>query len=152
MIISKGVKAEQIGIVTPYSGQRDLISSVLVKDEIINPTNEQMKTEVDIDDLKNDSKPVTIHIVSGIMIASIDAFQGREKDFMIMSCVRSNTKGVIGFLRDERRLNVALTRAKYALIMIGDVQCLKNGDKLWSDYLEYLDTKRAIHDDDVFVY
>ena len=56
-----------------------------------------MKTEVDIDDLKNDSKPVTIHIVSGIMIASIDAFQGREKDYMIMSCVRSNTKGVIGF-------------------------------------------------------
>ena len=152
LIISKGVKRDQIGIVTPYSGQRDLISSVLVNDEIINPTNEQMKTEVDIDDLKNDSKPVTIHIVSGIMIASIDAFQGREKDFMVMSCVRSNTKGVIGFLKDERRLNVALTRAKYSLIMIGDVECLKRGDKLWKDYLEYLDTKKAIHNDDIFIY
>ncbi|RCK58802.1 putative ATP-dependent RNA helicase ECM32 [Candida viswanathii] len=152
LIITKGVRRDQIGIVTPYSGQRDLISSMLVKDDVINPSNEQMKTEVDIDDLKNDSKPVTIHIVSGIMIASIDAFQGREKDFMIMSCVRSNTNGVIGFLRDERRLNVALTRAKYALIMIGDVECLKRGDKLWKDYLEYLESKKAIHDDDVFVY
>ena len=51
-----------------------------------------------------------------------------EKDYMIMSCVRSNTKGVIGFLRDERRLNVALTRAKYGLIMVGDKKCLQNGD------------------------
>ncbi|KAL6454369.1 LOW QUALITY PROTEIN: ECM32 putative ATP-dependent RNA helicase ECM32 [Candida maltosa Xu316] len=152
LIITKGVKPEQIGVITPYSGQRDLISSTLVKDDVINPTNEQMQTEVDIDDIKNDSKPVTIHIVSGIMIASIDAFQGREKDFMIMSCVRSNTNGVIGFLRDERRLNVALTRAKYGLIMVGDFACLKKGDKLWNDYLEYLNSKNAVHKDDVFSY
>lgn len=150
LIITKGVKPEQIGIITPYSGQRDLISATLVKDDVINPSNEQMRTEVDIDDLKNDSKPVTIHIVSGIMIASIDAFQGREKDYMIMSCVRSNTKGVIGFLRDERRLNVALTRAKYGLIMVGDKKCLQNGDKLWREYLQYLDSKKAIHDNDTF--
>lgn len=127
-----------------------MISATLVKDDVINPSNEQMRTEVDIDDLKNDSKPVTIHIVSGIMIASIDAFQGREKDYMIMSCVRSNTKGVIGFLRDERRLNVALTRAKYGLIMVGDKKCLQNGDKLWKEYLQYLDSKKAIHDNDTF--
>lgn len=150
LIITKGVNPEQIGIITPYSGQRDLISATLVKDDVINPSNEQMKTEVDIDDLKNDSKPVTIHIVSGIMIASIDAFQGREKDYMIMSCVRSNAKGVIGFLRDERRLNVALTRAKYGLIMVGDRKCLQNGDKLWKEYLQYLDSKKAIHDNDTF--
>ena len=59
-----------------------------------------------------------------------------------MSCVRSNTKGVIGFLRDERRLNVALTRAKYGLIMVGDKKCLQNGDKLWKEYLQYLDSKK----------
>ena len=79
------------------------------------------------------------------MIASIDAFQGREKDFMIMSCVRSNNQGTIGFLKDERRLNVALTRAKYGLIMIGDVNCLKKGDKLWKEYMQYLEEKGLIH-------
>ena len=51
-LINKGVKPEQIGIITPYSGQRDLISATLVKDDVINPSNKQMKTEVDIDDLK----------------------------------------------------------------------------------------------------
>ncbi|CAK9437370.1 uncharacterized protein LODBEIA_P17480 [Lodderomyces beijingensis] len=152
LILEKGISRDQIGVVTPYSGQRDLISSILVKDEVVNPTNEEMQVEVDIDDIRNDSKPVTIHIVSGIMIASIDAFQGREKNFMVMSCVRSNAQGTIGFLRDERRLNVALTRAKYGLIMVGDVSTLKRGDQLWREYIEYLQSKNSIHGGDRFEY
>ncbi|KAI5958889.1 hypothetical protein KGF57_002323 [Candida theae] len=152
LIVEKGIKRENIGVITPYSGQRDLISSILVKDDIINPTNEELQVEIDIDDITNDSKPVNIHIVSGIMIASIDAFQGREKDFMIMSCVRSNVQGTIGFLKDERRLNVALTRAKYGLIMVGDVDCLKKGDTLWREYMEYLDGKKLIHRESQFIY
>ena len=52
--------------------------------------------------------------------SSIDAFQGRECDILIYSVTRSNRQGQLGFLREERRLNVALSRGRFGLVLVGD--------------------------------
>ncbi|HEY7157164.1 MAG TPA: C-terminal helicase domain-containing protein, partial [Gemmataceae bacterium] len=58
--------------------------------------------------------------VAGLEIDSVDGFQGREKEVVVLSLVRSNREDEIGFLADVRRLNVALTRARRKLLVIGD--------------------------------
>ena len=59
-------------------------------------------------------------------VDSVDGFQGREKEAIIISLVRSNHEGEIGFLSDTRRTNVAFTRARRSLIVIGDSATLSN--------------------------
>ena len=65
------------------------------------------------------------------------AYQGRERDLVIFSAVRSNRQGRIGFLTDWRRMNVALTRAKSGLIVVGDAETLKDGDKHWGAFVHW---------------
>jgi regulator of nonsense transcripts 1 len=95
--IKSGLLGSQIGVITPYEGQRAHIQSVL-------------------------QRHTTLHtnMYKDVEIASVDAFQGREKDFIILSCVRSNSQAGLGFLQDPRRLNVAITRAKYGLVICGN--------------------------------
>jgi ATP-dependent RNA/DNA helicase IGHMBP2 len=58
--------------------------------------------------------------IAGLEIDSVDGFQGREKEAVVLSLVRSNVENEIGFLADVRRTNVALTRARRKLIVVGD--------------------------------
>jgi ATP-dependent RNA/DNA helicase IGHMBP2 len=72
-----------------------------------------------------------------VTIDTVDAFQGRERDIIYISLVRSNSEGVIGFLADERRMNVAMTRAKMRLVMIGDSATLGSND-FYNQILDYV--------------
>lgn len=139
-LLRSGVKPSQIGVITPYEGQRAHLVSNLKRN------------------LAQD-------VVEQLEVASVDSFQGREKDYIIFSCVRSNESGEnnnaqggyggggyggsgsgwsaqnlnkpqanIGFLADPRRLNVALTRARFGLILIGNPRLLAK-QPLWHNLL-----------------
>jgi superfamily I DNA and/or RNA helicase len=75
---------------------------------------------------------------SGVEIDSVDGFQGREKEAVVISLVRSNPEGEIGFLADVRRTNVALTRARRKLVVVGDSATLANHE-FYKRLLEYVE-------------
>ncbi|WWC65248.1 uncharacterized protein I303_107865 [Kwoniella dejecticola CBS 10117] len=102
-----GVLPSQIGVITPYEGQRSYVASYM---QLHGALKKDLYKEVEV--------------------ASVDAFQGREKDYIILSCVRSNEHQGIGFLNDPRRLNVALTRAKYGTVILGNPKVLSK-HPLW---------------------
>lgn len=75
---------------------------------------------------------------AGMRISTIDSFQGQEKENIILSLVRSNDDGDIGFLKDYRRMNVAITRAKEQLIVIGDSATI-GADAFYNSFLTYVE-------------
>jgi regulator of nonsense transcripts 1 len=121
-LLKAGIHPSQIGVITPYEGQR----SYLV-------TNMQSRGTLPKDTYKD------------IEVASVDAFQGREKDYIILTCVRSNDNQGIGFLADPRRLNVALTRAKYGLCIVGNAKLLAK-NPLWYELLIHFQEKNLLMD------
>ena len=75
-----------------------------------------------------------------LRISTIDSFQGQEKEIILLSLVRSNDEGEIGFLRDYRRMNVAITRAKEKLIVIGDSATIAK-DPFYHAFISYVEAK-----------
>ncbi|MDG1276814.1 MAG: AAA domain-containing protein [Algoriphagus sp.] len=92
-----------IGLIAPYGAQVRLIRSLIFE-------------TFDFPNLKTLSEQITID--------TVDGFQGQERDLMLISLTRSNDRGEIGFLSEARRMNVALTRAKRKLVLIGDSSTL----------------------------
>jgi regulator of nonsense transcripts 1 len=110
-LLKAGVLPSQVGVITPYEGQRAFVVQHMQRHGSL---RQQLYREIEV--------------------ASVDSFQGREKDYIILSCVRSNETQGIGFLADPRRLNVALTRARYGLVVMGNHKALSK-QPLWHDLL-----------------
>lgn len=79
-----------------------------------------------------------------IEVDSVDGFQGREKEAVVVSLVRSNREGEIGFLEDTRRMNVALTRARRKLVVIGDSATITS-HPFYQDMVSYFEAIGAYH-------
>jgi hypothetical protein len=92
--------------------------------------------QVSSEDDGNSSRLLGSNRTEQIEVRSVDGFQGREKELIIFSAVRSNRQGRVGFLKDWRRLNVAITRARSGLIVIGDSKTLRH-DRHWSAFIDW---------------
>ena len=109
-LLKNGADEDHIGIITPYKDHEEYIKKIMQSAKL---------------NMQN------------IEVKSVDGFQGREKEIIILSLVRANEKEEIGFLKDVRRLNVAITRPKRKLIVIGDVLTLRKHTTYYN-FIEYV--------------
>ncbi|MET0388158.1 MAG: AAA domain-containing protein [Polyangiales bacterium] len=112
-LLARGVPARELGVITPYDAQ-------------VRSLRELLRDACD----------------EGLEIASVDGFQGREKEVIVVDLVRCNDRGELGFLRDVRRMNVALTRAKRFLLVVGDSATLA-GDAYYRAFMDAADAQLA---------
>jgi len=112
-LLARGVSPTDIGVITPYDAQASILRQELAG-----------------------------AVQTGLEVSSIDGFQGREKEAIVVDLVRSNDGGEIGFLADTRRINVALTRARRALVVVGDSATI-GGHPFYADFLEHVEAYGA---------
>ena len=107
-----------LGVIAPYKAQVRVLTELFAEEESLQPLQEQLTVD------------------------TVDAFQGRERDVIYISLVRSNAKGEIGFLGDIRRINVAMTRARRMLVMVGDSATL-GSHPFYGKLLDYINEIEA---------
>lgn len=105
---------DAIGIISPYKAQVSLMQETY-----------------------QERKPLGEAFHKKVNINTIDSFQGQERDIIYISLVRSNEKGEIGFLADTRRMNVAMTRARKKLVIIGDSGTIAS-HPFYNNFLDYI--------------
>ncbi|KAJ6643913.1 NFX1-type zinc finger-containing protein 1, partial [Pseudolycoriella hygida] len=115
-IVLQGYETSQVTILTTYSGQLYQIRKLMRTKQILN----------------------------GVRATVVDNYQGEECDIILLSFVRSNEEGNIGFLKDSHRVNVALSRARKGLYCIGNFDCLSEKSTLWQNLFSDLKSQKAI--------
>ena len=103
-----------VGVISPYRAQVQYLRRLFKKKEFFKPFR---------------------HLIS---VNTVDGFQGQERDIILISLVRANDEGQIGFLRDLRRMNVAITRARMKLIILGDASTMTR-HPFYKKLYEYID-------------
>lgn len=109
----KGIELNEIVVLTPYEAQKRAILEICLMKKI------------------------------EVKVYNVDEFQGNEVNYLIFSTVRSNTDGDIGFLNDFRRMNVAITRAKYGMVILGNWRTLVKS-RLWVRLIDHYQQKHMI--------
>ena len=139
-LVQQGYQSTQLVVLTPYLGQLQVLQKalsndwqVLVDQMDLNELSNAGLTPVDVTDTRSRG--------STVRVATIDNFQGEEADVVIISLVRCNPNKQIGFLSEDGRVNVLLSRARDALIMIGSKNTLcqasnSNGRAIWRRIFE----------------
>eukprot|EP00597_Dinobryon_sp_UTEXLB2267_P014593 CAMPEP_0170119096 /NCGR_PEP_ID=MMETSP0020_2-20130122/14169_1 /TAXON_ID=98059 /ORGANISM="Dinobryon sp., Strain UTEXLB2267" /LENGTH=3522 /DNA_ID=CAMNT_0010348355 /DNA_START=356 /DNA_END=10924 /DNA_ORIENTATION=- len=110
-----------VGIISPYSAQIDILKHL-----------ETQSTPISELDSGIDENQSSV----SVRVCTVDGFQGQECDIIIFTAVRSNNKSVIGFLEDERRLNVAATRARFSFILICNAGTVSSANNTWARLIE----------------
>jgi DNA replication ATP-dependent helicase Dna2 len=132
-LLSSGVPATEIGIIAFYRSQLALLRSSL----------SSAYTQTQSSEL---AAPAVAPGCAGVELHTADKFQGRDKEVVIVSCVRSNDNGTVGdLLKDRRRVNVALTRARSKLVILGSAKTLASNELL-SDLVALCRKKGWVHD------
>ena len=142
----QGYRTDNIVILTPYLGQLGLLLDELSKE------NDAILNDLDSHDLvRAGLMPAATADVNKppIKIATIDNYQGEESDIVVVSLTRSNTRQEIGFMSSPERLNVMLSRARNALIMIGNAETFlgsRRGQEIWERFIELLKAGNHVYD------
>ncbi|XP_071975379.1 5'-3' DNA helicase ZGRF1 isoform X2 [Engystomops pustulosus] len=114
-LIASGIEGSMIGLITLYKSQMNKVCCML-----------SSATVCDSSDMK------------AVQVSTVDAFQGAEKEIIILSCVRTRQ---VGFIDSEKRMNVALTRGKRHLLIVGSLACLTK-NKLWEQVIHHCEKQK----------
>jgi superfamily I DNA and/or RNA helicase len=149
-LLLQGYTPDRIVMLTPYVGQLLLLIRAVKRLQEV----QAYVSEQDLRDLDNaSSSPEGLEsetrTAKSVRISSIDNFQGEESDLVVVSLVRSNKEGDIGFMAEKQRVNVLLSRARHGMILIGNAETLvrkTSGCDTWAPILSILEARNQIRD------